>query len=113
MTTKQNKNLPILLIEDDQALARLISDELETEGWNLEIHHQLQSALDWLNINQPALIVTDLRLPDGNGMQVVEQVVTHWPEEQRPGLIVITAFGSVRQAVQALQAGADDFLTKP
>ena len=59
MTTKQNKNLPILLIEDDQALARLISDELETEGWNLEIHHQLQSALDWLNINQPALIVTD------------------------------------------------------
>ena len=74
MTTKQNKNLPILLIEDDQALARLISDELETEGWNLEIHHQLQSALDWLNINQPALIVTDLRLPDGNGMQVVEQL---------------------------------------
>lgn len=113
MTIKQNKNLPILLIEDDQALARLISDELEAEGWNLEVHHQVQSALDWLTINQPALIVTDLRLPDGNGMQVVEQVVTHWPEEQRPGLIVITAFGSVRQAVQALQAGADDFLTKP
>ncbi|HAO23567.1 MAG TPA: sigma-54-dependent Fis family transcriptional regulator [Methylophaga sp.] len=113
MKMKQNKNLPILLIEDDQALARLISDELEAEGWSLAVHHQVQSAIDWLNINQPALIVTDLRLPDGDGMNVVEQVVRHWPEEQRPGLIVITAFGSVRQAVQALQAGADDFLTKP
>lgn len=113
MSTTQQKHLPILLIEDDQALARLITDELEAEGWSLVVHHQVQTALDWLNINQPALIVTDLRLPDGDGMSVVEQVVQHWPEEQRPGLIVITAFGSVRQAVQALQAGADDFLTKP
>lgn len=113
MTLKQQMNLPILLIEDDQALARLITDELEAEGWSLVVHHQIQSAMDWLTINQPALIVTDLRLPDGDGMKVVEQVVTHWPEEQRPGLIVITAFGSVRQAVHALQAGADDFLTKP
>ena len=45
MTIKQNKNLPILLIEDDQALARLISDELEAEGWNLEVHHQVQLAV--------------------------------------------------------------------
>lgn len=113
MKASQAKSLPILLIEDDQALSRLISDELEAEGWTLVVHHQIQPALEWLQGNQPALIVSDLRLPDGNGMQVVEQVVTNWPEAQRPGLIVITAFGSVRQAVQALQAGADDFLTKP
>ena len=113
MSTTQQKRLPILLIEDDQALARLIIDELEAEGWSLVVHHQIQTAVSWLKSNQPALIVTDLRLPDGDGMSVVEQVVQHWPEAQRPGLIVITAFGSVRQAVKALQAGADDFLTKP
>ena len=113
MKASQAKSLPILLIEDDQALSRLISDELEAEGWTLVVHHQIQPALEWLQGNQPALIVSDLRLPDGNGMQVVEQVVTNWPEAQRPGLIVITAVGSVRQAVQALQEGADDFLTKP
>jgi DNA-binding NtrC family response regulator len=106
-------NKSILLVEDDQALARLITDELETEGWQLAVHHELSSAQRWLQKNKPALIVTDLRLPDGNGMELVRSVVNDSPDDRRPGLIVITAFGSVRQAVEALQAGADDFLTKP
>lgn len=105
--------LPIVLIEDDHALARLISDELEAENMPLVVHHDLHSALLWLEHQHPRLIVTDLRLPDGHGMQLVEQVVNQWPEDSRPGIIVITAFGSVRQAVEMLQAGADDFLTKP
>lgn len=104
---------PILLVEDDQALARLIADELKAEKIPLQIQHDLSSALLWLENHQPGLIVTDLRLPDGNGMQLVQHVVKQWPEDSRPGMIVITAFGSVRQAVEALQAGADDFLTKP
>lgn len=106
-------NKQVLLLEDDEALSRLICDELAAQNWQLSVHHKLASALDWLKDEHPALIVTDLRLPDGNGMSLVEQVVADWPEAQRPGLIVITAFGSVRQAVEALQAGADDFLTKP
>jgi two-component system, NtrC family, response regulator AtoC len=110
---KKGANKPILLVEDDHALARLITDELETEGWQLAVHHELNTALRWLQENQPVLIVTDLRLPDGNGMELVRKVVEDSPDNHRPGLIVITAFGSVRQAVDALQAGADDFLTKP
>ncbi|WP_266276847.1 sigma-54-dependent transcriptional regulator [Methylophaga sp. OBS3] len=103
----------VLILEDDEALSRLIADELEAQNWDLSIHHELASALDWLGSHQPTLIVTDMRLPDGNGMSLVKHVVENWPEDKRPGLIVITAFGSVRQAVEALQAGADDFLTKP
>ncbi|NLQ18520.1 sigma-54-dependent Fis family transcriptional regulator [Marinomonas sp. M1K-6] len=110
---KKHSNKPILLVEDDQALAQLIQDELETQGWSLVVHHELASAEHWLQTHQPALIVTDLRLPDGNGMTLVERVVNDFPDDKRPGLIVITAFGSVKQAVEALQAGADDFLTKP
>lgn len=110
---KVNTNTPILLVEDDQALARLITDELETEGWQLSVHHELSSALNWLEKNHPTLIVTDLRLPDGNGMDLVRKIVNDSPVDSRPSMIVITAFGSVRQAVEALQAGADDFLTKP
>ncbi len=106
-------NKQVLLLEDDEALSRLICDELAAQNWQLSLHHKLATALDWLKDEHPALIVTDLRLSDGNGMSLVEQVVADWPEAQRPGLIVITAFGSVRQAVEALQAGADDFLTKP
>lgn len=103
----------LLVVEDDQALAKLISEELEAEGWNLTVHHELNQAMQWLESNQPAMIVTDLRLPDGNGMALVEKVIQNTSQAQRPGVIVITAFGSVRQAVAALQAGADDFLTKP
>ena len=110
---KVNTNTPILLVEDDQALARLMTDELEREGWQLSVHHELSSALNWLEENHPTLIVTDLRLPDGNGMDLVRKIVNDSPADSRPGMIVITAFGSVRQAVEALQAGADDFLTKP
>lgn len=106
-------NKQVLLLEDDEALSRLICDEMAAQNWQLSVHYKLASALDSLKDEHPSLIVTDLRLPDGNGMSLVEQVVADWPEAQRPGLIVITAFGSVRQAVEALQAGADDFLTKP
>ncbi|MFY0663055.1 MAG: sigma-54-dependent Fis family transcriptional regulator [Natronospirillum sp.] len=104
--------LPLLLVEDDEALARLISDELDTEGWDLTIRHTLQEARDWLKNNRPSLVITDLRLPDGNGMELVQQLTAD-DRADRPNIIVITAFGSVRQAVSALQAGADDFLTKP
>lgn len=107
------QQLPLLLVEDDQALAQLIVDELETQGWNVVVRNDLAGARGWLETACPAIIVTDLRLPDGNGMELVKRTVSRFAEEQRPGIIVITAFGSVRQAVEALQSGADDFLTKP
>ena len=105
---------PLLLVEDDGALAHLITDELESEGWQVHAHSNLTSAREWLADHHPEMIVTDLRLPDGYGMDLVHEI-TNSSEESglRPGVIVITAFGSVPQAVEALQAGADDFLTKP
>ena len=106
-------DFPLLLLEDDAALSSLIIDELEAEGWQVTAMDRLDAACSWLDENIPSLIITDLRLPDGNGMELVRLVMERFEPEQRPGLIVITAFGSVRQAVAALQAGADDFLTKP
>lgn len=107
------QQLPLLLVEDDQALAQLIVDELEAQGWNVVVQNDLTGARCWLETACPEIIVTDMRLPDGNGMELVKLTVSRFSEEQRPGIIVITAFGSVRQAVEALQSGADDFLTKP
>ena len=103
----------ILVVEDDTALARLIVDELEAAGCTVTACGALNEARVWLEAHEPDLIVTDLRLPDGYGMELVAEVVTAHAPQARPGIIVITAFGSVRQAVAALQAGADDFLTKP
>ncbi|MBA4742332.1 MAG: sigma-54-dependent Fis family transcriptional regulator [Azoarcus sp.] len=100
----------ILVVEDDAALSRLLVDELEADGAQVLAFADLSGARRWLEDKTPALVVTDLRLPDGNGMELVRELTGN---EARPAIIVVTAFGSVRQAVEALQAGADDFLTKP
>lgn len=102
----------ILVVEDDPALQRLVVDELEASGRRVEAVSTLSDARDGLAERLPDLVVTDLRLPDGHGMELVRELVAQ-PDGKRPAIIVVTAFGTVPQAVEALQAGADDFLTKP
>ncbi|KPQ29495.1 MAG: two-component system, NtrC family, response regulator [Marinobacter excellens HL-55] len=100
----------ILLVEDDQSLGQLLSEELEMDGYTMMRAGTVDEARQQLQDQRPALIVSDLRLPDGHGMQVLA-----FQQAEHPGIpfIVITAFGTVDQAVEALKAGADDFLTKP
>lgn len=107
MTTRTT---PILLVEDDQSLSQLLAEELEMDGYQVYQAGGLADAQEKLQAQRPALIVSDLRLPDGNGMQVLA-----FQQAECPGIpfVVITAFGTVDQAVEALKAGADDFLTKP
>ena len=107
MTTRHT---PILLVEDDQSLSQLLAEELEMDGYQVCQAAGLEQARAALQEQRPALIVSDLRLPDGDGMQVLA-----FQQAEYPGIpfIVITAFGTVDQAVEALKAGADDFLTKP
>ncbi len=100
----------VLLVEDDPSLGQLLTEELEADGYAVVGAATVQDARKALKEQRPALIVSDLRLPDGDGMQVLA-----FQQAEHPGIpfIVITAFGTVDQAVEALQAGADDFLTKP
>jgi len=100
----------VLLLEDDPALQQLIVEELESEGHKVTAFDTVAAAKNAVNAHAFDLLVTDLRLPDGDGMDLV---LTSQQLTDKPAVIVITAFGSVRQAVKALQAGADDFLTKP
>ena len=100
----------VLLLEDDPALNQLIVEEMEAQGHRVTAMHALADAAQWLATHRTDLIVTDLRLPDGDGMELLK---TAQALQEPPAVIVVTAFGSVRQAVKALQAGADDFLTKP
>jgi two-component system, NtrC family, response regulator AtoC len=100
----------VLLVEDDAALGELIGMELEDRGHRVATVASLAHALQQLRSGAPALVLTDLRLPDGDGFDVLKAALEH---RCRPAVILITAFGSVPQAVEALKAGADDFLTKP
>jgi DNA-binding NtrC family response regulator len=103
------KSEKVLIVEDDPALRDLLVQELSDRRYAVQDVGDLRSALA-ASSGDFDLIVTDLRLPDGNGLDLLDAV------RGRPGapaIILITAFGSVPQAVQALKAGADDFLTKP
>ncbi|AQZ96416.1 sigma-54-dependent transcriptional regulator [Halopseudomonas phragmitis] len=100
----------ILLVEDDSGLRELLQEELEAEGYQVSACADAEQGARLLAEMQPDLLVSDLRLPGADGLTLLQ------PSHQLsrpPAVLIITAFGSVQQAVQALKAGADDFLTKP
>lgn len=100
----------IMVIEDDATLAELLVEELEAEGYSAQSWPSAEEALDSLARFDPALVVTDLQLPGADGFTVLEAVRAL---ERPPGVVMITAYGTIDRAVAALKAGADNFLTKP
>ncbi len=100
----------VLIVEDDEGLARLLADETTDAGTLAQWVGNAEAALPLLAEWEPDLVVSDLRLPGANGMELLSHVHAM---HARPGFLVITAFGTISQAVDALKAGADDFLTKP
>lgn len=100
----------ILLVEDDSGLRELLQEELEAEGYQVTACGDAEQGLALLNSQTPDLLISDLRLPGADGLSLLPNL-TH--TDSAPAVLIITAFGSVQQAVKALQAGADDFLTKP
>jgi len=100
----------VLIVEDDEGLARLLADETSDAGTHSKWVPSAEEAEPLLSEWEPDLVVSDLRLPGAGGMDLLQRVKTM---HAKPGFLVITAFGTISQAVDALKAGADDFLTKP
>jgi len=98
---------PILVIEDDATLNRLITRQLQKAGYSPTGASCWAEARDHLAHHEPALIITDVRLPDGDSLALLPELVEVYP------VIVLTAFGSVRNAVDAMKQGAADYLLKP
>lgn len=100
----------ILIVEDDSGLRELIRDELQDAGFAIAEAGDAESAARWLADRSPDLVISDLRLPGETGLGLLDHC-RRLPVP--PAFLVITAFGTVEQAVAALRRGADDFLTKP
>ncbi len=100
----------LLVIDDEPDLRTLYELTLVREGYELETAGSVEEALQRLQLRRYSAVITDMRLPDGSGLDVLA-----WLESQgrREKAIVITAFGSSENAVEALKAGAFDYLTKP
>ena len=100
----------ILLVEDDSGLANLLYEELADAGYWVATASSAEDADDLLKSWDPDLVVSDLKLPGEDGMDLLQRTRELYIQ---PGFLIITAFGSISQAVEALKSGADDFLAKP
>lgn len=98
---------PILLIEDDATLNRIVATQLTSAGFRVRGVLRAGDALRVLAEEEPALILLDIRLPDRDGIDLLKELVHICP------VIVMTAHGAIHQAVAALKLGAHDYLTKP
>ena len=100
----------ILLVDDNKTTTLTLSALVQRWGYEPMSAFNGLEALDILAREPVDILVTDLRMPQMDGMELLRQVRVHWPEVV---VIVVTAFGHVQNAVEAMQLGAFDFLTKP
>ena len=100
----------ILVVDDEPDLRTLYELTLLREGYRVEAASDLAQAREQLKEKRFDAIITDMRLPDGLGLELLKEIVAGQRGER---CVVITAYGSAENAVEALRAGAFDYLTKP
>ena len=99
----------ILLVDDDEDIRTIIKDRLDKLGYNVMTAGNGQEALNSIDRHEPDVMILDLQMPVMDGMEVIRRLKDN---PQLP-IIVLTAFGTIENAVAAMKAGAFDFVTKP
>ena len=100
----------LLIVDDEKALREAIAERLTDQGFAVEQADSGEQALDRLAEFAFDIIITDLRLPGIDGRKVLDAALARYPEIIA---IIITGFGTVKDAVEAIKQGASDFITKP
>ena len=100
----------VLIVDDEADIRELLLLTLQRMGLEAECAATVAEALEALKRGPYQLCLTDMRLPDGDGLQVLRHISENYPSTP---VAVITAYGSAENAVAALKAGAFDYLAKP
>jgi len=100
----------ILLVDDDTSMLRLLSMRLAASGYEVSEAENAQQARQCLAMAPPRLVISDIRLPDGDGLALFDEIHAHHPVMP---VILITAHGSISDAVAATARGVFSYLTKP
>ena len=100
----------ILVVDDDENLRWITQAQLEDAGFGVETAESGEQALERINIDPPALVITDLKMPGVSGMALLDRIRKF--DIDIP-VVIITAFGTIQSAVEAVKSGAYDYLTKP
>lgn len=102
-------NKGILMIEDNQAILRTNRMMLELEGYPVLTAETLEQGREIMKREQPALILLDILLPDGNGLQYCREFLGH----NGPRILFLSALNTPEDIIAGLRAGGDDYMTKP
>ncbi len=114
MTTANNSHAEILIVDDDALSRKVLAQLLTSAGYNCQACGDGAEALEVIHARPPSLLLLDFDMPGANGAEVLKQLRSdqHQAVAQVP-TILLTAHGSEESEVSCLQAGADDFVTKP
>jgi two-component system response regulator RegA len=100
----------LLIVEDDKALLHRLARALEVRGFSVSLAQSVAEGIDRLQQSLPAFAVVDMRLEDGNGLDVVSALKRQRPDARA---IILTGYGNIATAVTAVKVGAVDYLSKP
>ena len=100
----------ILVVDDDESLRRVMQVQLEDLGYDVATAADGDSALRSLRLSVRELVISDLKMPGMSGIDLLKKVRAAYPETI---VVVVTAFGTVESAVEAMKLGAYDYITKP
>ena len=100
----------LLIVEDDKPFLQRLARAMESRGFAVSTAESVADGLMQLETASPAFAVVDMRLADGNGLDVISALKTRRPEARA---IVLTGYGNIATAVNAVKLGAVDYLSKP
>lgn len=104
-----NAQIDILIIDDEPQLRQMLARLLLAEDYSVVQAENIKNGFKELEKNQPLLVLCDVKLPDGNGVEVTKIIKEKYPDTE---VILLTAYGTIHDGVQAIKNGAFDYLVK-
>src|ERR1700712_5859857 len=99
----------LLIIDDEERLRNLLARILQLEGYDVVVASNGKEGLKKLQQEIIPVVISDVKLPDINGIELTAQIKNNWPATE---VIVLTAFGTINDGVKAIKSGAFDYITK-
>ena len=110
INVKDYKDKSLLIVDDDNPFRERLARAMEKKGFVVTQAESVKKGIDSLKITKPAFAVIDLRLNDGNGLEVVKEIQNL---DNNSRIIMLTGYGNIPTAVAAIKHGAIDYLSKP
>ena len=100
----------LLIVDDDNPFRERLSRAMEKKGFIVSQAESVKNAINAVRVKKPAFVVVDLRLSDGNGLEIVKEINNL---ELQSRVVMLTGYGNIPTAVAAIKQGAIDYLAKP